>query len=120
MGDSIVNLFLTASISQLNSAQPNTNGQGHVLPFVGWYLIHPPIVEGKVRPDLPINQWKISTQEFADVQECNRFRDAYLKATSDAFWKTSDRVPHSMIESIVQGMNQNTRCARSKDIGLGR
>ena len=90
------------------------------LALVGWYLISPPVIDGKVRPDLPINRWKVSEQEFADVRECNRYRGGYLKAWSDAFSKASDQVPCSMIEAIIEGKNKNTRCVRSNDIGLGK
>jgi hypothetical protein len=90
------------------------------LALAGWYLISPPVIDGKVRPDLPINRWKVSKQEFADARQCNRYRDNYLKAWSDAFSKESDKVPRSMIEAIIEEKNKNTRCVRSNDIGLAK
>lgn len=83
-------------------------------------MISPPVIDGKVRPDLPINRWKVSKQEFADVRKCNRYRDGYLKAWSDTFSQASNKVPPSMIETIIEGKNKNTRCVSSNDIGQGR
>ena len=94
----------------------------HAAAFVlaGWYMISPPVIDGNVRSDLPINRWKVSRQEFAEVQQCNRYRDTYLKAWSDTFSKASDKVPRSMVEAIIEGKNKNTRCVHSNDIGQGK
>jgi hypothetical protein len=72
------------------------------------------VIDGKVRPDVRSGRWTISSQEFPDINQCNKYRDAYLKAVADALRQA--KLPSSMVNSTMDAKTKYTKCVPSDQL----